>query len=357
MEQLGTFSDLRLGVHSVPAFPHDFHLPPNPVEILNGASLYICPGTVMTWEEFVEQTPEGSFGLDGLVSGRTRYDLKTGHANFNHHEGADRMNTRSTAGQIDFHLRMGFLERFCNGSRRHLHVFFNHLDHDSMLASWLVVNREKLLQSASDSRLEALIALEGRLDASCGMYPATPGSELYRQMIWIFTPYTDTRVQGRSCKLSSEETVRIVSEIHYRISRFFEGRAQEADPDLNFRTIFDGSGWSMVEETGAHCRHGFLERGIEAFVSYLGNGTDRFHYSMCKSLSVVPFPIKGLYKHLNKAEGIPDSDSDRWNGSDICGGSPRIKGSRFAPAELGEIIEKYVVAFRSRNRPHDMTFV
>ena len=43
-----------------------------------------------------------------------------------------------------------------------------------------------------------------------------------------------------------------------------------------------------------------------------------------------------MYKKLNQLE----SDNGLWGGSDIIGGSPRVKGSSISPDELKKIVEE-----------------
>lgn len=49
---------------------------------------------------------------------------------------------------------------------------------------------------------------------------------------------------------------------------------------------------------------------------------------------------------MNKVEGsklLEGEDTlDKWGGGDTIGGSPRVRGSRITPEEIGEIIETCV---------------
>ena len=62
--------------------------------------LHIMPGVVWDWEKFCHETPPYSIALDGFVAEGPRFSFKGLRANFNHHEGVDRLATRATCSQI-----------------------------------------------------------------------------------------------------------------------------------------------------------------------------------------------------------------------------------------------------------------
>ncbi|MCR4312256.1 MAG: hypothetical protein NUV56_03155 [Candidatus Uhrbacteria bacterium] len=66
----------------------------------------------MLWEDFVRQKPPSSIALDGFVTDGPRFDRAGPWANFNHHEGVPRLETRATCAQVRMALQQGLHQRF-----------------------------------------------------------------------------------------------------------------------------------------------------------------------------------------------------------------------------------------------------
>ncbi len=347
MASSGTSADRAVDSCAVPA--------PAPLVLLNSelphvrgseienAKLIIAPGVVRTWEEFVAESPRYSIALDGYVSGPTNLEGDSYHVNFNHHEGAEGPITRSTSGQVAILLKEDFVPDFLGDPPHDPAIYINHPDQDSSLASWLLMNSEELLKSTVESRLQALIALEGRLDVTCGLYNMNIGTtDLYREMIWVFSPYTDARARGNG-HMTGDKMAEIVTDVHYRIGMFCMGKAEKREPDFRYEIIGGGPGWAMVRETGAHCRAVFLRDGIKAFVSCFGEKDGRYFYSICKATPLVRgFPMPQVFAFLNELEGIPPDCTARWNGGMVAGGSPRGIGSALSPKDLQDGLRRFL---------------
>ena len=52
--------------------------------------IHFLPRVSWNWDQFLENTPEGSIALDGMVRGGPRFDMRTMHVNFDHHDGVVR---------------------------------------------------------------------------------------------------------------------------------------------------------------------------------------------------------------------------------------------------------------------------
>ena len=94
----------------------------------------------------------------------------------------------------------------------------------------------------------------------------------------------------------------------------------------------------MVEELGRDGRVGALMDGIDAYVVAKEDG-ERWRYTVGRLSEYIPFDVPGLLTHLNEVEG---TEEDRWGGSDIIGGSPRVNGSKLSPSELETVINGYL---------------
>lgn len=61
----------------------------------------------------------------------------------------------------------------------------------------------------------------------------------------------------------------------------------------------------------------------------------RWAYVLGCTSPFVPFDVHALLRTLNEAEGAGKA---RWGGSDLVGGSPRVRGSKLSPREVERII-------------------
>lgn len=75
--------------------------------------LIVVPGEPpWSWERFLAEAPGFSVALDGFVAASPRFDDRGPHVNFNHHEGVDRLATRSTCAQVLMAIRQGLFDVF-----------------------------------------------------------------------------------------------------------------------------------------------------------------------------------------------------------------------------------------------------
>jgi len=89
------------------------------------------PREVVSWIEFCSTHPRFSIALDGYVPEGPIYQPpeKGGpRRNFNHHEGVDRLATRSTCAQVYVAIKMGLFECFRERGFPHASVYFNDCD-------------------------------------------------------------------------------------------------------------------------------------------------------------------------------------------------------------------------------------
>ena len=77
----------------------------------------------LSWDDFVKTYPENSIALDGFVTGPTHFfkNEKGVWANFNHHEGVDRLSTRATCAQTLLAIRQGLIKSFVGD----IHLYVN----------------------------------------------------------------------------------------------------------------------------------------------------------------------------------------------------------------------------------------
>lgn len=84
--------------------------------------------------------------------------------------------------------------------------------------------------------------------------------------------------------------------------------------------------------------------GIKAYVSVRELGQGRWAYVVGRMSPFIRFDCERIYERCNAAEGAyVDHDAtlrlgDRWGGSNMIGGSPRVGASRIPPSILEKIV-------------------
>lgn len=239
-------------------------------------------------------------------------------------------------------LKQGLMETFGQNGIPNLLIQVNDSDQDVCTSVWLLRNHERVAGSRSEPAINRLVYAEDMLDATAGAYPFDPKSKLVRELTWIFDPYTQSRMSGRLFTSTGSEMASIIAAVGERITRYSVGHGEEMALDTRFEKLGGGPKWALIREVGAGARTGLYQSGTLAFIAAAEAGNGRWKYSIGKMSPFVRFPVQDLYDVLNKAEGIASSETDRWGGGDIIGGSPRKAGSKLTPAELERIVNGYL---------------
>lgn len=274
--------------------------------------LFLEPGAVYSWKDFVHEKPPFSIALDGFVGDQTRRkaDPAKPYANFDHHAKCDRIATRSTSEQVAIEINLGLFRTFRKDGIPTANIFANDVDEDVCLAIWLLKNHERVVGHAEPT-INRLVYCEDRLDATAGAYPLGDTS-FRRQMGWIFEPYQRARYEGRLPNMSAVEMESIVEAVNSRITAHTLNNGEELALEGSYTRIGGGVEWAMVEEAGPAARLAMYNDGIEAFVAYLGPQGDHHHRYVVGRKSVwVPWPLKKIFNALNEIDEAVDGNN-RW---------------------------------------------
>jgi len=278
------------------------------------------------WSRFCAEAPPFSIALDGYVPGPPRLDTAAPCASFNHHEGVDRLSTRSTCAQVLLALRMGLYERFRDSDGPRADVFANDCDEDVCLA-WTILNNPHLADDPANPILNRLVGVEDLLDCTAGMYPMHKDSPILRELAWVFEPYRQFRLSGQLNRREVSAFASIVKDVEGRILRYVVGHGDTMALDTRYEVLFRGNGWLGVREIGAQARVGLVSDGCRAFVSVRQRGDGRWTYSIGRLSPFVAPDLSALCSALNAIE-------PGWGGGDTIIGSPRPSGSALLPDEL-----------------------
>ncbi|MEK6835108.1 MAG: hypothetical protein AABX61_02490 [Nanoarchaeota archaeon] len=302
-------------------------------------NLNIEPRIEKSWKRFIRENPPYSIALDGYVRDKPRFTPKGPYANFDHHYGVNRLSTRSTTGQTYNAIKLGLLTRFRDEKGVKINLNVNDCDQDVCPAVWLFYNHDRIELNKSEPLITRLVGVVDLLDSSGGVYPISPSTKIMKEIGWIFEPYTDARFKGRVKNMNANEMKIIIDSVCDRISRYTIGKGEQIELDTRYEKIFSENNWAVIREIGQHARSRLLMDGIEAFASVL-EVDGKFFYSIGRLSQLIDFPIEILYKKLNMIERCDESSSNRWGGSDLIGGSPRLTGSKIPPKDLVDLIKK-----------------
>jgi hypothetical protein len=302
--------------------------------------IHILPGVIVGRADFVAGHPPFSIALDGYVRGEPfLHQTPAGpYRNFNHHESVDRSCTSATCEQVRRAVILGLYDLYTGPDGRRAQVWVNDCDQDVCLATWILLHPQR----ASEPWVRTLAYIEDLLDMSAGGFPMPEERDLLGEVRWVFEPYT-----GRRAEISRSDAAgmrAVIAEVHGRIERFLAGTGETLALLGSYRALGGGDGWLLVEVDHQHARQKMVEAGIRAAVElYARVAGGRYAYAIWRrSEYIVDFPVLEILSALNQAEGV-DEGGPCWGGSENVGGSPRIVGSRLAPAEV-EVVVAAVVA-------------
>lgn len=300
------------------------------------------------WESFITTLPAFKIALDGYVYGGPKFVLtKEGpFANFNHHEEVDRLATRATCAQVLLAIRQGLFSAFRKNNQPTAVVFVNDCDEDVCL-SWWLLNNHVLAQNTINPLINKLVAMEDSMDSTGGSYPVCSDLPFLSEMAWIFEPYRQFRSSGRLGQRNSYEYMNVIEAVGYRITAYVMGHGRSVSLDTSYSILNQGNSWHMVSEEGAHARNAMFQAGIRSFVSVSNRKEGLWTYTVGKfSQFITTFDVPKIMDALNQAECkkrcVGDLGSDKWGGSNIIGGSPRVSGSVLTPKEVFDTVSSVV---------------
>lgn len=291
----------------------------------------------MSWDEFRATHPVGSIALDGYVGEAPMYDPNGPYLNANHHEDVDRLSTLSTAQQILMKTRSGLDRAFTRNGLFVPSVYVNDCDQD-VCAAWFLLDNIGEARHPSPA-LNRFISVAGNLDITAGVYPYDRDLRIIGELAWIFEPYTVFRASGEMDNKDNAQYLSVIESVGSRIRQHLLGRGESTKLDTEYRVVGGGEDWKMIEEIGHDGRVGALVDGIDAYVTVQELDGERWRYTVGRRSEFIPFDVPGLLEYLNQEEGC---DDDRWGGSTIIGGSPRVNSSTLSPKQVERLVNKFI---------------
>jgi hypothetical protein len=304
------------------------------------------------WEEFCATHDPYTIGLDGYVAAGSRFDPAGPRLNLDHHTEVDRLATRATCAQALLAIRQGLFECFGDGHGPRAEVCVNDCDED-VCTAWFLLTHADLTAPGKSPPLDRLVSLVDVLDTTAGAYPIPSDLSSLKELAWVFAPYHCFRRGGELDRRQPEGHSGVVAEVTSRIERHLDGRGGSYPLDGRYERLGGGPGWAMIREIGAQARIAATADGIRAYVAVRERSDGRWAYVLGRASPFVPFDVPALLRALNAAEG---AGNDRWGGSNLVGGSPRVRGSKLSPREVERIINGLLgtTPRRTRHRSHSI---
>lgn len=293
-------------------------------------TLNVNPGVCYSWEDFCANSPTYSVALDGYVGHGPCYNDGKVLVNFNHHEGCDRLATRSTCAQVLMAIRQGMFTKFRDEFGVKANIYVNDCDED-VCTSWFLLNNHHMVVDTMNPMINRLVAMEDALDSTAGAYPFPSDLPALKELAWVFEPYRQFRMLGALEKLDGLAFKSIITDVEHRILKHVTGHGKSVSVfDTRYELIGSGNGWAMVKEIGPYARTAMFGNGIKAYISVKERADGNFTYTLGKLSSFIPFDLLKLTIRLNQLDEVV-TENNKWGGGNNIIGSPRTTGSIFSP--------------------------
>lgn len=310
---------------------------------MSSISLYMRPKTApFEWEEFCATHEPYGIALDGYVVAGSRFNPAGPYLNLDHHTEVDRLATRATCAQTLLAIRQGLFECFRDGHGPRAQACVNDCDED-ICTAWFLLTHADLAAPGKMPRLDGLVSLVDVLDTTAGAYPLPADLSSLKELAWVFAPYHGFRRSGELDQREPEGHRGVVAEVSCRIERHLSGRGSSYPLDGRYERRGGGPGWALIREIGAQARLGAVADGIRAYVAVRERPDGRWAYVVGRMSPFGPFDVPSILDSLNEAEG-PGGDS--WGGSNLVGGSPRVRGSKLPPDAVEQIVNGFLQVSR-----------
>ncbi len=300
---------------------------------------HVLPGHVpVTFEDFCRDFATRSLALDGFCPGLTqhRFTETSSHMTIDHHGPQANLLLRVSCEQVhSLILNDSFFYRFVDERGVFApDVYASHPDEDVATCFWLLRNAKRVREDRLP-RLETLLWIEGRMDATAGTFRFPPGyDQKLKRTNYVFQPYRQFKQGGGLARKQSREYMRVIDEIGKRITGFVDGETHELGFDIRHEVLATGPCWKMIREIGLHARREIFLDGTHGFISVEALGRDdqgvaRFRYIMGAQDTWGSFKAAAFGRYLNEVEGC--GAIDPWGGNDTVWGSPQGSGSLLPP--------------------------
>jgi hypothetical protein len=306
------------------------------------------------WDDFIAQSPEYSIGLEVI-------DDTPGHrahyVHFDHHIGVIREATMSAAMQAYIAVRQGRLMRKWLPHRCPIPVYVWNADQDVCLAAFILEYHGLLEQFHADPLLRWIVQFNNKVDVCGGLYPVDLAELVDNHFTWVFEPYRQQRMQGKTQDDAAlvKSTIRQVCN---RLEDLVKGRAGTAPITAAPEILYTSPhGFVIADEKGdPNSRLVLAAQGYTNLISLVcARKNGRYTYSVIRGSPYDEdvFQVTKLIEAFQSAEDFPNLKI--WGGSNLAAGSDSELGSSLPWTKLRDIAESIVgtaAAAQARGATH-----
>ncbi|MFB3826775.1 MAG: hypothetical protein ACE15B_08395 [Bryobacteraceae bacterium] len=310
-------------------------------EGFNHIDLRVPPRRFENWGDFMRRAPEYSIGLEVM-------DDTPGHrghwVHFDHHAGVIREVTMSAAMQAYIAVRQGrLMDRWL---RHHcpVPVYVWNADQDVCLAAFVLEYHEFLERSEGTPLLRWIVQYNNKIDVCGGLYPVNLDELVRNHFTWVFEPYRQQRMAGKS--MGDEALIRgTIREVCDRLLALLNGRAGiapiTAAPEILYASpckyvIADEKGDPASRLVLAAAGH----TNLISLICKRPNG--RYTYSVIRG-SPYDEDVFQIDKLIEAFQAAEDRPGERiWGGSNLAAGSDSELGSSLPWTRLRDIADPIV---------------
>ncbi len=312
--------------------------------------LHVAPRRFVDWEDFLQNTPEYSIGLEVV-------DAPPGHqghwVHFDHHKGVIREATMSAAMQAYIAVRQGRLMERWLERQSPVNVFVWNADQDVCLAAFVLEFHHLLERAEGAPLLRWIVQYNNKIDVCGGLYPVRLEELVRNHFTWVFDPYRAQRMSGK--RLGDDDLVKdTIWQVCDRLHALLLGKAGTtpitADPEILYESEYD---FVIVDEKGdPNSRLVLASQGHRNLISLIcRRPSGRYTYSIIRGspYDEDTFQISKLIAAFQAAEDKPHESI--WGGSGLAAGSDSALGSSLHWTQLRDIAEPIVAEDRMDRVP------
>ncbi len=303
--------------------------------------LHVVPRRFSDWEDFIQNTPEYSIGLEVV-------DDIPGHrghrVHFDHHKGVVREATMSAAMQAYIAVRQGRLMERWLGRQTPIDVYVWNADQDVCLAAFVLEFHHLLEQSGGSPMMRWIVQYNNKIDVCGGLYPVRIEELEQNHFTWVFEPYRAQRMLGKTTgddALVTDTIWQVCDRLHSLLLGKAGVTPVTAKPEILYQSPHD---FVIVDEKGdPNSRLVLASEGHRNLISLIcRRPTGRFTYSVIRGspYDEDTFQISKLIAAFQAAEDKPHESI--WGGSDLAAGSDSVLGSSLHWTQLRDIAEPIV---------------
>ena len=304
-------------------------------------ALRVAPRRFHSWDDFVSGTPEYSIGLEVVddAPGHSGH-----HIHFDHHAGVVREATMSAAMQAYIAVRQGRLMERWLRKQRPVPVYVWNADQDVCLAAFVLEHHHLLERSEGAPLLRWIVQYNNKIDVCGGLYPVNLAELVDNHFTWVFDPYRQQRMLGKT-QGDDVLVTDTIGQVCERLLALLEGKAGTApvtaQPEILYRSPYN---FVIADEKGdPHSRLVLAAQGHTNLISLIcTRPSGRRTYSIIRGSPYDEdvFQVSKLIEAFQAAEDRQDVKI--WGGSNLAAGSDSEIGSSLSWTDLRDIAEPIV---------------